>query len=349
MIGKDIGNKCLMDEISDALQKEVKLSILENFFAQDWEYILSRNYRHTKGVWRNLFTWIKLSSEHEKHFSYLVGDFGTYSSDDILTNEDVVEAYLLGKKYRIDKWISVCANALSRLDGPLNLEQLQLEDWTHILSGLSELRKELWMSLKEWIKIFPQHEHQFPKMLANFKYVSWHSSQGEFSNAEIEELFMIGKEIGNRSLMRGMFTVLQEEVEVSSLKEIWAEDWKCILSDNDITRGVWSNLLSWIKLNQKHEEHFAVILADCSWYNCMFTDEDVAEAYLLGKKHEIDKLMSRCAGVLSRLDSALNLEQLQLEDLQKIINMASGTCCLVENLLLWSRLKQAAESLPLLV
>jgi hypothetical protein len=166
---------------------------------------------------------------------------------------------------------------------------------------------------------------------------------------------MIGKEVGNKCLIQAMFPVLKKKVKMSTLTKFSAEDWKCILSDKDLTKGVWKNLLTWIKLNPKHEEHFPDLVRSSSsshwylWYDCILTNEDVVEAYLLGKKYAIDKWMSRCASAMSRSDGPLNLEQLQLEDLQKIVSIASGTCHLVKTLLRWSRLTEVTESLPLLV
>jgi hypothetical protein len=128
----------------------------------------------------------------------LFSDFSSYRFNDILTNEDVVEAYFLGKKNGINNWISICAAAMSRLDGPLNLEQLQLEDWVHILSGPNGLSKKLWANLTDWIKIFPHHKDEIPMMLAKVEGVSWYQLGDEFSNAEREKLFMIGKEMGTK-------------------------------------------------------------------------------------------------------------------------------------------------------
>jgi hypothetical protein len=157
-----------------------------------------------------------------------------------LSEKTRVQLFLLGKELaedRLKKGLHLML--LKEIQKESILSFLTEEDWLSILSGHSELNKELRVNLTEWVKFCPHHKDQLPVLLANIEYVDWYRYKCKFNNAEREELFMIGKEIGNKCLMNGMFNVLQEEVEVSTLEKFSAQDWKYLLSCDRLTKGVW--------------------------------------------------------------------------------------------------------------
>jgi hypothetical protein len=114
-----------------------------------------------------------------------------------------------------------------------------------------------------------------------------------------------------------MYPVLKGEVKMSTLTKFSVPDWKCILSGKELTKGVWENLLTWINLNPKHEEHFFELMRDCGsdWCRQVLANEDVAEAHLLGKKFGIDNC------------NATESSPLLVEDLQSV---EAGVDCLLE-------------------
>jgi hypothetical protein len=224
------------------------------------------------------------------------------------------------------------------------LRLLSQDDWKRILNNW--LNKTVWVNLNEWIRLFPCQADGLPLLLSNIDAVFW----DEFGIKEREDFFRLGKRNGNACLMKGMFKALQDKIDENKLSVLSAEDWKCILSGNRMTRGIWNNLTAWMKLRSNHEEHLADILQSLShWSYNVFNDENVVEAFLLGKKHGVDRLLSECIAALSMSHSGEHLEQLKEGDWKSILCSADGTCCLVKNVVQWSRLTGSTASLRRLV
>jgi hypothetical protein len=183
--------KCLMRESARVLFKEVVTHKREVLTCDDWKFITSlQSFSQVLG--ENLLAWVVLCSRHKEQLSSILKEVKDFSWHEF-SQASRIHIFLLGKELEENHLKQGMYLMLTEeLQEETILRFLSEDDWMPILS--QRLFKQLWVNLKEWIRIFPQQEDRLPMMLSNITYVSWRDDN--FSTSEREELFMIGKEIG---------------------------------------------------------------------------------------------------------------------------------------------------------
>jgi hypothetical protein len=291
----------------------VEAKIIEDLSEDDWKYIVSLE-QIGKVLWNNFCRWVDTASVPKEDLPKLLKEAKQLEWKQF-DEKEKIDIFMIGKQNENENLMLGIGEVLKESSVKTEILQvLSKDDWKRTLGP--QLNKTLWQNLADWIQLFPQHKDQLPDMLAAIKDIDWRG----FSNAEIEELFLLGKQIGAEQFTntRGMLEVLEDEVKISTLKALTASDWKSILHECCVSSGHWKKLMSWSKLGPDNENEIADVLETAEYGSFafygsvwpLFNEENIIEAYLVGKKHGIESLVFKCALGMKNLNEIHNLEQL---------------------------------------